>query len=187
MQIAHPKVAAGVAQHSHFKDDPMSRLRRTMDAMWSITFDETAAARASLERITAVHSKVRGVVAPGEISFSASPYDASDPELLLWVHATLIDSGMLAYHCFAKPLSSNDAEQYYDDSKVFARLFQIPESIIPPTLAEFQQYMNAMITGDRIAVGATARSLARDILYPSPWFMKPGGPMFRLVTAGLLP
>jgi uncharacterized protein (DUF2236 family) len=187
MQIAHPKVAAGVAQHSHFKDDPMSRLRRTMDTMWSITFEETAAARASLERITAVHSKVRGVVAPGEISFSAAPYDASDPELLLWVHATLIDSGMLAYHCFAKPLSSGDAEQYYDDSKVFARLFDIPESIIPPTLAEFQQYMDAMITGDQIAVGLTARSLATDILYPSPWFMKPAGPMFRLVTAGLLP
>jgi uncharacterized protein (DUF2236 family) len=187
MQIAHPKVAAGVAEHSHFKEDPMSRLRRTMNTMWSITFDEAAAARASLERITAVHSKVRGVVATGEISFSGAPYDASDPELLLWVHATLIDSGMLAYDRFAKPLSPDEAELYYEDSKMFARLFDIPESMVPVSLEDFHEYMNAMITGDQIAVGSSARSLAKDILYPSPWLMKPAGPIFRLITAGLLP
>jgi len=187
MQVAHPKVAAGVAQHSHFKDDPMSRLRRTMNTMWSITFDDMPGARAALARITAVHSTIRGIVAPGEMSVAGAPYDAADPGLLLWVHATLIDSGMLAYHSFVKPLSSDEAEQYYRDSKVFARLFDIPESIIPPSLADFQQYVNAMVAGDQIAVGPTARSLAKDILYPSPWFMKPAGPMFRLVTAGLLP
>jgi uncharacterized protein (DUF2236 family) len=187
MQIAHPKVAAGVAQHSHFKDDPMSRLRRTMNAMWSITFDEMPAARVALARINAVHSKIRGVVPPGEVSFSEAPYDASDPELLLWVHATLIDSGMLAYQCFAKRLSGDEAEQYYQDSMRFARLFDIPESIVPPSLSRFRQYMAAMVTGEQIAVGSTARLLAKDILYPSPWFMRPAGPMFRLVTAGLLP
>jgi uncharacterized protein (DUF2236 family) len=187
MQIAHPKVAAGVAEHSHFKDDPLSRLRRTMNTMWSITFDETVAARASLERITGVHSKVRGVVAPSEISFSGAHYNASDPELLLWVHATLIDAGMVAYDRFAKRLSSDEAQQYYDDSKMLARLFDIPEDIVPATLADFQEYMNAMITGDQIVVGSTARLLAKDILYPSPWLMKPAGPLFRLITAGLLP
>lgn len=187
MQIAHAKVAAGVAEHSHFKDDPLSRLRRTMNTMWSITFDETVAARASLERITGVHSKVRGVVASSEISFSGAHYNASDPELLLWVHATLIDAGMVAYDRFAKRLSSDEAQQYYDDSKMLARLFDIPEDIVPATLADFQEYMNAMITGDQIVVGSTARSLAKDILYPSPWLIKPAGPVFRLITAGLLP
>ncbi len=187
MQIAHPKVAAGVAAHSHFKHDPLSRLRRTMNTMWSITFDETAPARASLERITGVHSKVRGVVAPGEKSFSGARYDASDPELLLWVHATLIDAGMVAYDRFVQPLSSEEARQYYEDSKMLAALFDIPESIVPASLADFQEYMNAMNAGDQIVVGSTARSLAKDILYPSPWMMKPAGPIFRLITAGLLP
>ncbi len=187
MQLAHPKVAAAVAEHSRFKDDPLSRLRRTMNAMWSITFDETAVARASIERITGVHSRVRGVVAPGETSFSGAPYSASDPELLLWVHATLIDSGMAAYHRFAKPLSSEEAQQYYEDSKIFAQLFEIPKHIVPPSLADFHEYMNAMIGGDQIVVGAAASSLAKDILYPSPRVLKPGGPLFRLITAGLLP
>jgi uncharacterized protein (DUF2236 family) len=187
MQLAHPKVAAGVAQHSQFKDDPLNRLRRTMNTTWSITFDERAAARASLERITGVHTRVRGVVAPGEISCSGAPYKASDPDLLLWVHATLIDSGMLAYERFVKRLAPEEAQQYYEDSKIFARLFDIPESIVPASLADFQEYVNAMVSGDQIVVAATARSLSTDILYPSPWLLKPAGPLFRLITAGLLP
>ncbi len=187
MQIAHPKVAAGVAEHSQFQNDPLIRLRRTMNTMWSITYDETAAARASLERITGVHSKVRGVVASGETSLSGARYNASDPELLLWVHATLIDSGMLAYDLFAKLLASGEARQYYEESKAFAALFDIPENMVPASLAAFRKYMNAMIAGDQIVVGSKARSLANDILYPSPWLIKPAGPIFRLMTAGLLP
>jgi uncharacterized protein (DUF2236 family) len=187
MQIAHPKVAAGVAAHSHFKADPLSRLQRTMHTMWSITFDDSATARASLERIGRVHGKVRGVVGHGEPSFAGAPYQASDPELLLWVHATLIDSGMLAYDCFVAPFPQQEARQYYEDSKILARLFDIPESIVPASLADFQEYMNAMIAGNQIAVESTARSLSKDILYPSPWVLKPGGPIFRLITAGLLP
>jgi uncharacterized protein (DUF2236 family) len=58
---------------------------------------------------------------------------------------------------------------------------------VPASLADFEAYLNAMLSGDRIAVGPTARLLARDILYPSPWLLKPAGPLFRLITAGLLP
>lgn len=187
MQIAHSKVAAGVAQHSQFKDDPLRRLRRTMNTTWSITFDERAAARASLEQITSVHAKVKGVVGHGEISLAGTPYDASDPDLLLWVHATLIDSAMLAYDRFVKPFSPEEAQEYYEDSKMFARLFAIPESLIPASLAGFQEYINTMIAGNQIVVGSTALLLSKDILYPSPWLLKPGAPIFRLLTAGLLP
>ena len=187
MQIAHPKVAAGVADHSHFKDDPLNRLRRTMNTMWSISFDDTATARVSLGRVTTVHRKVRGFVAPNEASCPGARYDAFDPELLLWVHATLIDAGMVAYDNFARPLSPHEAKQYYEESKTLARLFEIPESLVPDSLADFQAYMHAMLTGDQIAIGANACLLANEILYPSPWIMRPAGPLFRLITAGLLP
>ena len=127
MQIAHPKVAAGVAEHSRFKEDPLGRLHRTMNTMWSIVFDEAAAARVSLERVRSVHGKVRGVVAQNEASFTGARYDALDPDLLLWVHATLIDSGMVAYDNFVAPLSPVEASRYYEESKILARLFDIPE------------------------------------------------------------
>jgi uncharacterized protein (DUF2236 family) len=187
LQIAHPKIAAGVAEHSHFQTDPLSRLRRTMNTMWSIVFDEPARARDSLGRITRVHSKVQGFVAPGEGFTSGARYTASDPELLLWVHATLIDSGMAAYENFAAPLSPRESRDYYLESKTLARLFEIPERLLPETLADFHAYMNAQIAGGELAVGRVAQALADDILYPSPWFMKPAAPLFRLITAGLLP
>jgi uncharacterized protein (DUF2236 family) len=187
MQVAHPKVAAGVAEHSHFKEDPLGRLYRTMNSMWSIVFDEMPGAKASLDRIKSVHGKVLGTVRLNEASFAGARYDALDPDLLLWVHATLIDSGLVAYDHFVEPLSPFAAAQYYQESKMLARLFDIPEQIVPASLAELQSYMNAMLSGNQIAVGPTARSLARDILYPPTWLLKPTGPFLRLMTAGLLP
>ena len=187
MQIAHPKVAAGVAEHSRFKEDPLGRLHRTMNTMWSIVFDEAAAARASLERVRSVHGKVRGAVGQDEASFTGARYDALDPELLFWVHATLIDSGMVAYDNFVEPLSPVEAYRYYEESKILARLFDIPEYIVPASLAAFQAYMKAMLAGNQIAAGPSARALAKEILYSLPWLLKPTGPLFRLITAGLLP
>jgi uncharacterized protein (DUF2236 family) len=187
MQIAHPKIAAGVAEHSHFQRNPLNRLRRTMDAMWSISFAEPAAACAALHRIAGIHQKVHGVVGPNEPTFAAAPYSALDPQLLLWVHATLIDSAMVAYDNFVAPLSAAEAAQYYDQSKALALLFEIPKRIIPATLPDFLAYLDTMYRGDQIVVGPTARFLARDILYPDVLLLKPAGPLQRLLTAGLLP
>ena len=109
MQLAHPKVAAGVAAHSRFQEDPLGRLYRTMSRMWSIVFDEEPQAREALRRVAMVHKRVRGNVPLDEPSHAGAAYDASDQELLLWVHATLIDSAMVAYNLFVEPLNSGGA------------------------------------------------------------------------------
>ena len=187
MQLAHPKVAAGVAQHSNFRDDPLGRLYRTMSAMWSIVFDEAGPARAALERVSNVHERVHGTVPPSEPSHGGMTYDAFEQELLLWVHATLIDSALTAYELLVKPLRPEESSRYYEDSKKLAHLFEIDDALVPASLPEFNAYMKNMIAGPAVAVGPTAKALARDILYPRPWFLRPGGPLFRLITAGLLP
>ena len=187
MQLAHPKVAAGVIEHSRFQEDPFGRLYRTMNTMWAIVFDERAESVAALERVENVHRRVRGLVSQKESSLAGAGYDALDQELLLWVHATLIDSAMIAYDRFVAPLPKPGKDTYYDDSKKLARLFGIREARIPSGLAEFEQYMKQMLNGTTITVGPTARSLARDVLYARPWIFKPAGPLFRFVTAGLLP
>lgn len=187
MQLAHPKVAAGVAEHSHFKEDPLGRLYRTMSAMWSIVFDGVPQACAALARVKNVHKKVQGVVKPGEPLPPGTRYDALDAELLLWVHATLVDSAMVAYDLFVKPLAPEEKSRYYEDSKKLARLFEIPESLIPACARDFDDYMETMLSGAEIAVGPTARALATDILHPRSWVLKPAGSLFRLLTAGLLP
>jgi uncharacterized protein (DUF2236 family) len=187
MQIAHPKVAAGVAQHSQFQKDPFARLHRTMAAMWSIVFDSESQARAALEGIEKVHARVRGEVDPNEGSLAGTPYSANDQDLLLWVHATLIDSALAGYEQFVGPMTRRQKMTYYDDSKALARLFGIDEKLIPTALDDFEKYMQRMIAGHEITVGSTARTLGRDILYARPWVFKLAGPLFRLVTAGLLP
>lgn len=187
MQLAHPKIAAGVADHSRFQEDPFGRLYRTMSAMWSIVFDEKTQAGAALDRVESRHKKVQGIVSPGEPLHSRNHYHAFDQELLLWVHATLIDSAMIAYDRFVRPLPSVEKTGYYDDSKKLACLFGIKEEVVPPSLTEFDQYMKRTLTKEELAVGPTAKNLSHDILYALPWIFKPGGPLFRFVTAGLLP
>jgi uncharacterized protein (DUF2236 family) len=187
MQLAHPKVAAGVAAHSRFQEDPLGRLYRTMSRMWSIVFDEESQAREALRRVEMVHKRVRGNVPADEASHGGAGYNASDQELLLWVHATLIDSAMVAYNLFVEPLNAAERAEYYSDSKKLAALFGIQENNIPSSVVAFDSYMTQILSSGEIVPGSIARNLAVDVLYPGPWILRPAGPLFRLVTAGLLP
>jgi len=187
MQLAHPKVAAGVADHSHFKEDPLGRLHRTMSTMWSIVFDETTKARAALDQVSHIHRKVRGIIQPAEPLPAGTQYDALEQELLLWVHATLIDSAMVAYDLFVHRLTTEEKLRYYEDTRRLASLFEISKAVVPASLTDFNSYMERMLKGNAIAVGPTARSLAEEILSPRPWLLRPATPLFRLITAGLLP
>lgn len=187
MQLAHPKLAAGVADHSHFKEDPLDRLYRTMDAMWSIVFDDAPKALAALERVNDIHARVHGIIKGGEPLPKGTPYSALDPDLLLWVHATLVDSAIVAYGLFVKPLNLEEKTQYYHDTKKLASFFGISEADVPPSVESFDAYIEEMLMGNAIAVGPTARSLAREILHPRPWFLKIAGPLSSFMTVGLLP
>ena len=187
MQIAHPKVAAGVADHSRFMSDPLGRLAQTMERMWSIVFDDLPQARASLRRIEQVHRGVRGTVNQPDVLPPGTPYQARDPELLLWVHATLVDSALVSYGLFVGRLSARDQRRYYQETKRLGILLGVPEAKIPDSFEEFGDYMRRVIESDTIAVGATGRAMAQAILYPRPWVLKIVAPLFRLITNGLLP
>jgi uncharacterized protein (DUF2236 family) len=187
MQLAHPKVASGVADHSHFGEDPLDRLHRTMNTMWSIVFDDIDQTEAALRRVKTAHQNVRGVVREASGLPEGTTYDALDPELLLWVHATLVDSALTTYELFVQPLSARDKEQYYEGTMKLAALFEIPTGKVPPSLEAFDAYMRAMIDGDTLVVIPAARQLAGEILYPRPWTIRLAGPLFAFITAGLLP
>lgn len=187
MQLAHPKVAQGVADHSRFRKDPLGRLYQTMNTMWSVIFDEIPEAEASLQRIDHTHGRVQGTVKQGDVLPAGTPYNARDPDLLLWVHATLVDSAIVTYELFVRPLSVQDKRQYYDETKRLALLLGVPESKIPASLEAFNDHMRAVIDADTITVGSTARAVAEEILYPRPFILKLGGPLSAFITIGLLP
>jgi uncharacterized protein (DUF2236 family) len=189
MQVAHPLVAAGVADHSDFKSDPLGRLRRTLDTMFSLTFGSREEALAACERINRAHLAVRGRLSKPSGGFPAgAKYDARDPALLLWVHATLIDTAMLVYQRYVREMSADECEHYYQESKVRAALFGIPHSLVPKDAECFRAYMHEMIAHGPVVVGSTARKLARSILNPAVpitygWLFR----MLNFVTVGLLP
>src|SRR6266513_2323905 len=101
LQVAHPKVAAGVSEFSSFREDPWRRLYRTLDTTLSIAFGDAAVSRAASERLRTVHEKVAGTDDRGE------PYRALDPDLLLWVHATLIDTALTIYERYVGSLQTD--------------------------------------------------------------------------------
>ena len=186
MQIAHPKIAAGVAAHSHFQKDPLLRLRRTMNTMWSVVFDEIDEARRSLDRVKNIHRSVQGQFLHPN-SEPPLTYSALDPELLLWVHATLVDSALATYEHFVGSLPPAAKVEYYNDTKKLALLFDVPPALVPNSLEEFFSYVERMLSGPEINVTSTAESLARDILDPPSWVLQPARPLFTFITAALLP
>src|SRR6478736_4145571 len=90
LQVAHPLVAAGVAAHSDYRHDLWRRLGKTLRALYLITFGSKSEAERAAAAVQAVHRRVRGTTATPLGRYSArTRYSAEDPELQLWVHATL--------------------------------------------------------------------------------------------------
>lgn len=179
MQIAHPSIAAAVVDHSGFPGDPYSRLWRTLDATLTVSFGDAAQSRAAAARVGTVHRRVRGERVEGG-------YDAMDPDLLLWVHATLVDSALETYDRFVRPLRSGVGERYYREMKRQALAFGVPAEILPTTLAEFRCYIATTI--EALDVGHEAIRLSAEILYPpAPLSLAPASALLRLITVGLLP
>jgi uncharacterized protein (DUF2236 family) len=189
LQVAHPLVAAGVFDHSDVRRDLWRRLVHTLRALYLIAYGTKEEAERAAELVQAVHVHVHGATRTQLGRFPpGTPYSASDPELLLWVHATLVQASLAAYERFVHPLSRQDQERYYQEMALVARLFGTPASVIPRSLADFREYFAAQISGETIAVTAPAKEVAAVILearLPAP--LRVFVPAHRLSTAGLLP
>ena len=189
LQVAHPLVAAGVAEHSDFHRDLWKRLARTLRALYLITFGTKEEADRAGAVVQAVHAHVRGVTRERLGRFpSGTPYAAADPELMLWVHATLVEASLAAYQRFHGPLAPDEQARYYDEMAVVARIFGTPASVIPRSLGDFRDYFDDQIVGDTIEVTPPAREIAGVILKaPLPIALQALAPAHRLATAAQLP
>lgn len=188
LQLAHPFVAHAVDQHSATRSDPLGRFQRTFDNVFAMVFGDWDTAVKCSRRVHAIHARIRGAITEDVGAFHAgTPYDANDEEALLWVHATLIDAALEAYELVVGPLPARDKQRYYEESKRFARLFGIPDRVLPESHARFEQYFRDMLASEVIRVGAPAREMAGFLFKsPSPAF-RPLFAWLRVVTAGLLP
>jgi uncharacterized protein (DUF2236 family) len=170
LQIAHPAVAAGVNDHSDFRTDPWRRLAGTLRSYLTIVYGSTEAARAEIRRLNTLH---RGITGPG--------YAARDPELSLWVHATLVDSTMAVADAWLGSLSQERRVAYYAETLPIGRAFGVPDALLPPDVAAFDRYVADMLAADGpVRVSPIARELAAVILRPP---LAPLAPLLPFPTA----
>ena len=176
MQLAHPKVAAGVDEHSDFRQHPIRRLRRTILMTMAIVFGDRETALRAARTVNQVHVRVKG-----------EGYRAVDPDLLLWVHATLADTALITYEAFVCRLNEHEREGFYQEFKLLGELLGIPRDRFPNTMRDFQAYMEAMMTTGPVHVDQRAKDLSRLVLRPLLRLM-PGPALItvQVVTAGLL-
>ena len=167
LQLAHPGVAAGVADHSDFRADPWARLQGTLRSYLRIVYGTATAARAEIRRLNELHRTITGPT-----------YRARDPELSLWVHATLVDSTIVVADAWLEPLSQVRRAAYYAETVPIGRAFGIPASLLPADLDAFEAYVESALAPDGpIRVDATARELAHAVLHP------PLGPVIPALAA----
>ena len=192
LQVAHPLVAAGVADHSTFRRSPVSpyvRLHSTVRAMRMLTFGTDAQAEAALQGILRIHDRVHGSLPVG---LGATPagtrYSAHAPDLLLWVHATLLDSTARVLGEILPPLTPDELDAYCAESAPFAAALGTRLSETPTSWQALQAYMTRTLASDRIVVGPQARDVAQSVLRPSlSWAAWPARRMGELITIGSLP
>ncbi len=117
-----------------------------------------------------------------QVSFlmAGAIYDASDQELLLWVHATLIDSAMVAYDLFVAPLNPGARADYYSDSKKLAALFGIQENNIPSSVEAFGSYMTEILADGGIVPGSYCQESGGRCSLSESVDLKTGGFRFSL-------
>ena len=171
MQAAHPEAFEQFVKRTGSLEDPYGRLHRTAAVLNAIGFGTKQAADRATRPVRNIHRH----------------YGADQPHLLLWILATLIDSNLLVYQRYVRPLSRREQQAYYDDFKVVGRLFDLHE--MPETIADFEAYVRSMLRSGDLHVSREAKDLAIDIVMrpPLPPLMLPVRELVNQVTVGLLP
>jgi uncharacterized protein (DUF2236 family) len=190
MQAAHPLAVSGLLAHSTGIDDPYDRLARTAEVLSTIGFGERADADRVSRRVRAMHRQVTGTLREPVGPYPAGTrYRADDPELLLWVLFTLVDSGLVVYRTYVGSLSREEEEAYWSDFKRVGRLFGLRVRDMPRTIADLDDYRREMLSGDRLHVTDWARERARAIVLepPVPWAAQPVVETVNFITIALLP
>jgi uncharacterized protein (DUF2236 family) len=149
IQALHPLAMAGVDQHSDWRTDPVGRLAATSSYVATVLYGERDVAERAAARVRKIHEQVTGIDPE-----TGRSYAASDPALLLWVHAALVDSGIAACALFGHQLSEADADRYVAEMTVAAQIVGVPGAMVPASAAELQRYLESVRPELRCSVAA---------------------------------
>jgi len=187
LQLAHPWVATALEQHSNLRSDPLARFHNTFRVVFTMIFGTLDQALAASHHVYHLHTRIQGVLSDSVGAYSlGSRYEANDVNALVWVFATLIDSALLAYERTLPPLSNDEREAYYAESKTLAALFGIPPAALPEDWSGFEAYNRTMLNSNMLGVNALSRELAHRILHGlGSWLPVPN--WYRAITTASMP
>lgn len=180
LQSLHPLAMAGVAGHSGYRGDPWGRLARTSSFLAFTTFGTADDAQEMVDRVRAVHDRVRGKAPDGR------SFRASDPHLLRWVHIAEADSFLAAYQRYGEQrLTNEEADEYVSQSGRVA--LALGATDVPATTAELAQCLEAYRPELEASEAAldTAHFLLREP--PLPWAARPAYALIAAGSVALLP
>ncbi len=146
VQTLHPLAMAGVAEHSSYRSDPLGRLHRTAAFLGVTTFGSTIEADDAITRVRRVHARVTGRAPDGR------RYDATDPRLLGWVHATEVHSFLRAHQRYGvRPLPIGHDDRYVAEmARVAVRLGVVdPPTDVAGLRATLRSYRGELAVGDQ--------------------------------------
>ena len=170
LQVAHPLVAAGVAEHSSFADGGFAavhRLWQTVQAMLALTFGNEVEQREAIDGILEIHRRVNGTLREAVGLFPAgTPYSAEDPDLVLWVHVTLLESMVLAHDALLSPLTDDERDAYCAESAWVPVALLARAEEVPTTWAATQAYLQRVHASGTLAVGQAGRAVGQAVLSP---------------------
>jgi uncharacterized protein (DUF2236 family) len=185
LQIAHPLIAEGVARHSTFEQDPFARLHGTITTTMDMVFGDARTAEKAVRKLNGVHASIKGEVADETARAVALSFRAMDPELLLWVQATLIVTSVRAYCRWVQPLSPDELNRFWQEARRVGVSLGIPLSLSPTDWHALAAYWRRMLASSGpIHVTPTARRLAPIIVRP-PLPLVPGVAVDLLALPGL--
>lgn len=186
LQLAHPWVTAALAQHSNLLGDPIARFHNTFRIVFTMIFGSFDQARAAARHLHTLHMSIRGELPERVAAWrQGSHYEANEIAALRWVYATLVESAVLAC-CCVLPLSAEEREQYYQESKTMAALFGLSADALPETWEAFAAYNREMVASDLLGVGPQARVMAHAILSGAGSWIRPPR-WYRALTAEWMP
>lgn len=187
LQLAHPWVAAAIAEHSTTLVDPIGRFHRTFDVVFAMVFGSLDRALLSARQLHRRHTMIVGEMPETVGPFAAgSRYCANEIASLRWVHATLVESALMAHDLVLPPLSIEERERYWAESRTFGALFGLTGDDLPADWSGFAAYTAAMMQSETLTVSPAAREIAAQILGGArPWLRPPR--WYRALTAKMLP
>lgn len=176
LQMAHPGVSKGVDLNSNFAYRPDDRLRTTMTYMYCMAFGTTEEKRTIIEMVHRAHIPVQG-----------PDYSADDPDLQLWVAATLYTAGVHMHQLMFGEFDSETEDKVYQEYSVMATSLRVPRDMWPENRKAFWAYWDEKV--DTLHISENAKNVANDLLYnkAGPLWLRINLPVIRLVTAEWLP